>query len=80
MKQKILAVTAFFAFVGFCFTHVRMVISQDGKVNPVSLQVAESELGNAECTYQPWKNNGDCVSSSYDEYCDESVVWHDCAY
>ena len=68
------------SFISFCFIHVRMVISQNGIIAPVGLELVESELGNAECANKPWKNNGDCVANSYDEFCEESWINHDCWY
>ena len=49
-------------------------------IAPVGLELVESELGNAECANKPWKNNGDCVANSYDEFCEESWINHDCWY
>ena len=78
MSKKILKFIAFFAFVGFCFTNVKTVISQNGDVSS-SLALSNIDKALTDCEKPSnTKLNGDCQASTSGGSCVDSIIIHDC--
>jgi hypothetical protein len=77
MSKRILKFIAFFAFMGFCFNNVRIVISQNGKISS-DVTLSNIESATAACESFPSGDNGDCISTPEGGFCDNSWLFHDC--